>query len=285
MRVDWHNHDPLLVALLLAGAFHALLILGVSFDLPKSKPAEKALDIVLVKTPSDKAPDRAEFLAPNNQLGSGEAKEKAIPKAAPEARQGLGEDEREFAVEDQPKPVAKPKPKLAQERSDKKMVADAGREEHDQTERPRLTEASLSRQVAELSAELNWSEDTQAKGPKVVEINAVSAHQYKAAAYEASWQQKIERVGNLNYPDEARRKKLSGSLTLAVGVKPDGSIHSIKVRRSSGEPVLDEAAQRIVRLAAPFAPFPDELKQEADVLVITRTWRFSMNNGVEASHH
>ena len=117
----------------------------------------------------------------------------------------------------------------------------------------------------------------------MVYVNSVNAHKYKAAAYERTWQDKVERIGNLNYPDEARRKNLSGGLLLSVGIKPDGSIHSIQVRRSSGESVLDDAAVRIVRLSAPFSPFPEELKQEADVLVITRTWKFSNDNRVETS--
>lgn len=284
LRRNRQNHDPFFIALLAAVLFHAVLILGVGFGLPKPKPVEKSLDIVLVKTPSAKIPDQAEFLSPHNQMGSGEGKQKAIPRSAPDPRLGVGDDAREFAVDEKPVPLAKPKPKLAQERADKKLVADAGEEEREETEQPHLTQAALSQQIAELSAELNWSEDTQAKGPRTVEINAVSSHQYKAAAYEATWQQKVERIGNLNYPDEARRRRLSGSLTLAVGVKPDGSIYSIKVRQSSGEPVLDQAAQRIVRLAAPFAAFPEELKQQADVLVITRTWRFSMGNRMEARH-
>jgi len=284
MRVDFHNHDRLLVALFVAGLAHALLILGVSFEFPKSKPIEKSLDIVLVKTPSSKAPEKADYLAPEHQLGSGEAKQKAIPKAAPAPQHGLGEDLRKPALEQQkPVPVVKatPKPKLTQEKSDKKVAADTGDDQPVEAEPPRLTAATLSQQIAELSTELNQSQQTQAKQPKVVYINAVSAHKHKAAAYEHAWQQKVERIGNLNFPDEARRKNLSGSLTLAVGVKQDGSVYSIKVRESSGEPVLDEAAQRIVRLAAPFAAFPDELKQEADVLVITRTWQFTIGHRME----
>ena len=105
-----------------------------------------------------------------------------------------------------------------------------------------------------------------------------SKQKYKAAAYEKAWQAKVERLGNLNYPNEARRKKLSGSLILSVGLNDDGSIYNIKVRHSSGHKVLDDAAVQIVRLAAPFAPFPDGLKEQADVLVITRTWKFFNNS-------
>jgi protein TonB len=284
MHVEFHNHDRLLVALFIASLVHAVLILGLSFEFPKPQRVEKSLDIVLVKTPSAQAPDKADYLAPEHQLGSGQGKEKAVPRTAPAPQQGLGQDLRKPSpVEQKPVPVAKatPKPRLTQAASEKKVAAEAGDDEPVETERPHLDAASLSQQIAELTAELNLSQQDQAKQPKVVYINAVSAHKHKAAAYEAAWQQKVERIGNLNYPDEARRKNLSGNLTLAVGLNPDGSVYSIKVLESSGERVLDEAAQRIVRLAAPFAPFPEELKQEADVLVITRTWRFFVGHRME----
>ncbi len=93
-----------------------------------------------------------------------------------------------------------------------------------------------------------------------------------------AWRAKVERVGNLNYPDEARRRKLSGKLQLDVALKPDGSIHSIKVRRSSGKRVLDDAAVRIVKLAAPFARFPESFRDEVDILHIQRTWQFLRTN-------
>jgi protein TonB len=110
--------------------------------------------------------------------------------------------------------------------------------------------------------------------PRTAYVQQVKTHRYAADAYEKAWQDKVERVGNLNYPEEARRKNLSGGLLLAVGVNADGSLHGINVATSSGHAELDEAAARIVRLAAPFAPFPSQLKADYDVLVITRTWRF-----------
>lgn len=283
--VDWKSHDRLLVMLFVAGVLHALLILGVSFDFPKPKSIQKSLDIVLVQNPSAKQPEKADYLAPQHQLGSGKAKEKAIPRTAPAMPAGEGAADMPLppVLEQQPAPVAKagPKSKLTQQRSEKKILTDAGEEEPVELERPRMTAESLNRQIAEISAEINKSQETQAKHPKTVEINAVSAHKYKAAAYEEAWQRKVERIGTLNYPDDARRKKLSGRLTLAVGIKPDGSVNSIELRHSSGEPALDEAAQRIVRLAAPFAPFPEELKQQADILVITRAFCFAIDNRME----
>ena len=90
---------------------------------------------------------------------------------------------------------------------------------------------------------------------------------------------KVERVGNLNYPDEARRNRLSGHLILDVALNPDGSINEITIRKPSGHKVLDDAAVRIVELAAPYAPFPDSFRKETDILHITRTWQFVNNKG------
>ena len=281
LRTGGNNHDRLLVSLFGAAVFHAVLILGLGFDLPKSAPADKSLDIVLVQAPSAQVPEHADFLAPQNQQGSGAGKKKAVPKAAPLLQQGLGEEPLQPAVE--PKPAALPntRPRLTQAKSDKKIQADAGEDDPVEPEQLSRLLADLSQQLADINTDWNNSQESLAMQPRVVDINAVSAQRDKAAAYESGWQRKVERIGTLNFPDEARRKKLSGSLTLAVGIKPDGSVDSIKVRESSGEPVLDDAAKRIVRMGAPYASFPQELKQEADVLVITRTWCFTAGKGVE----
>jgi periplasmic protein TonB len=97
-----------------------------------------------------------------------------------------------------------------------------------------------------------------------------------------AWRAKVERIGNINYPDEARRRRLSGSLLLDVALNPDGSVQEITVRRSSGHKVLDDAAIRIVELASPFAPFPPDIRGEVDVLHVTRTWKFLNSNQFSA---
>jgi protein TonB len=107
-----------------------------------------------------------------------------------------------------------------------------------------------------------------------VPIQQVNAYKHIAAAYERAWQDKVERVGNLNYPEEARRLGLSGSLLVSVWVAKDGQVKKVKIHRSSGVEALDQAVLRIVRLASPFSPFPVELARQADEIVITRTWKF-----------
>jgi periplasmic protein TonB len=130
--------------------------------------------------------------------------------------------------------------------------------------------------VASLDAEIKQKLEAHAKRPRRKFISA-NTRDYKYAAYMESWRAKVERVGNLNYPDEAREKGLSGSLILDVAVNPDGSVGEIIVRKSSGHKVLDDAAVRIVELAAPYAPFPRDFVDEVDVLHVTRTWQF-LNN-------
>jgi len=145
-----------------------------------------------------------------------------------------------------------------------------------------ITTADLLRQseeIARLQAEITEQVDSYSRRPRVVRINSVNAHKHIAASYEAAWQRKVERVGNLNYPGEIRRKSLSGTLVLSVELYADGNLKKITVNQRSGHKIIDDAAINIVKLAAPFAPFPVELRHEADILVITRTWQFK-NEGL-----
>ena len=320
MFVDLTRHGRLLVTLLLACLFHVLLIFGLGLAKPKPKEADKSLDVILVVNPSPKPPARAEFFAQSPQKGGGDSKKKAlprslpklaetlIPKMAPTPHSGIEEEpmdtptKPEAMAMQEPSHEAKPmsnentvakgdiesnpKPVLQVTKSDKKTLEELGNKTDIGSEStpPRLSTELLTQQIAEVTTEFNKSQEDQAKHQRMVYINSVNAHKYNAAAYEAAWQKKVERIGNLNYPEEARKHNLSGSLLLAVGVKADGSLYSMVVRHSSGEPILDEAAQRIVSLAAPFAAFPKELQEEADVVIITRTWLFSAENRLETGN-
>jgi protein TonB len=137
--------------------------------------------------------------------------------------------------------------------------------------------ASKEREIAHLTAELQRKTSYYAKLPRRKAISA-STKEYKYAAYLDAWRRKVERIGNLNYPDEAKRQRLYGNLILHVAVKKDGSVEQVRVLHSSGHKLLDDAAVRIVRLAAPFSPFPQEISDETDILDITRTWQFLRTN-------
>ncbi len=97
------------------------------------------------------------------------------------------------------------------------------------------------------------------------------------------WIDRVERIGNLNYPDQARRDKLSGTLILDVVINAEGELVKADLRQSSGHQILDDAARRIVELAAPYAPFPPKLRKEADVIHITRSWEFLNDNSLRTN--
>lgn len=141
-----------------------------------------------------------------------------------------------------------------------------------------LTERSL--QMSRLHADIleQRLRDERAQRSAVLSANTVYGPE---AAYLRAWVEKVERIGNLNFPDEARRKRLSGRLILEVVVDDQGRVMSMRVRQSSGEAVLDAAAQEIVRLSAPFAPFPAELRMKYDQLTIIRTWVFDAGSHLD----
>jgi protein TonB len=136
-----------------------------------------------------------------------------------------------------------------------------------------------SRQMASLEEEVSQERNWKSKLPRREFISA-NTRQYEFAAYMSAWVSKVERVGNLNYPSELRRKKLHGDLVLTVGIHQNGTVESINVKRSSGISEIDEAAISIVRLAAPYAPLPENIRDRVDILHITRTWRFESALGV-----
>ncbi len=172
----------------------------------------------------------------------------------------------------------------ANERSPREKTDPKSRERASKSEpesRPQPTETvsaaalvNRSLAMASLNAEINRRLKAYAERPRRKWITA-RTREHKYAAYMEAWRQKVERIGNLNYPDEARRRNLSGNLLLDVALNPDGSINEITLRRSSGERVLDDAAMRIVKLAAPYAKFPDAIREDdVDILHIERTWQF-----------
>ena len=274
------NNDSLLMALFVAVIVHIVLILGMNFTTTQPEKINKSIDITLINTPAKKAPEKANFLAQENQLGAGETTKKPeLPAQKPPSQRNK-----------QIKQVKKPtpeesKPKVAkkiitQQKADKKVVTASKPDAISQPEkRPKLTAESLHQQLTELGTEIRQSQPS-ADQTKIKFVDSVSAHKYVAAQYMKDWETKVERTGNLNYPEVAAKKNFSGTLTMDVGIKADGSIYSIRINRSSGNPALDEAAKKIVRMSAPFAPLPLELRKELDVLVITRVWKFSDESGL-----
>jgi protein TonB len=142
-----------------------------------------------------------------------------------------------------------------------------------------LVDKSL--EIARLEAQIRRDYQAYQERPKRKFVGA-RASEYRFAQYVDSWRIKIERIGNLNYPEEAKSRKLYGSLQLTVAIKADGEVESIEINRSSGHKVLDQAAIRIVRLASPFERFPANIRADTDILHITRTWTFTRADQVLA---
>lgn len=147
---------------------------------------------------------------------------------------------------------------------------------------PTFDSSQLSSEISSLEAELAHEQQLYAKRPRIYRLNAASTMRDKGAWYKDEWRKKVERIGNLNYPDEARRQQIYGNLRLLVSINRDGTLYEVQVLESSGQPLLDQAAQRIVRLAAPFAPFTGDLN-DIDRLEIIRTWRFAKGDRLSSN--
>ncbi|NIR59824.1 MAG: energy transducer TonB [Gammaproteobacteria bacterium] len=277
--------DRLAMTLFLAAAVHAMVILGVSFEHEPDRPADipPTLDVTLVQSASDEAPEEADYLAQADQQGGGEAEEKAKPQAPvsgpePEPNRGAAPAEARAAAP-RPRPAKSPQRLTAAEAktrapSEPKPVPEQRRVSAEEL-------VSRSMRIASLTAALEAQRREYALRPRHTYVSA-RTRKHVLAAYMEAWVDKVERIGNLNYPEAARRQGLSGNLMLDVALEPDGSVNSIRVRRSSGTKVLDDAAVRIVRLAGPFAPFPAEVREKTDILHIIRTWRFLSSNRLQA---
>ncbi len=277
--------DRLGLTLFLAAALHALVILGVGFT-PERHPKREApplsMEITLVHSHSEKEPEKADYLAQANQEGGGNVEEKVRPSSPftnPTAESTVGESP-ETRPEQRPTPTPATQTVLTATRPAPTQVQaeeDSQHEKPDTLSTPNALDLlSRTQEIARTTAEIRERAQTYAQRPRKKTISA-NTREYAPAAYMEAWRMKVERVGNLNYPDEARRQNLSGNLILSVTIDSDGKVLKLEVVRSSGHKVLDDGALRIVRLAAPFAPLPEAIRKEADQLEIIRTWQFRDN--------
>ncbi len=272
--------DRLGMTLFFSVVLHAVIILGVVFvqnDTTKPKDTPP-LEIILTHETSELAPEDADYLAQANQEGSGNTQERvrpANPPPAPVAPELRGVHERVSPPQQsQPLQASVEQQVLAVETPAERVVTVQEDQPLPEAEQPSAAElVSRSREFARLSAELSQSLQAYTKRPRAHYVTS-NSKSLRDAAYLAAWVSKVERIGNINYPEEAKHQHLSGNLVLDVALNADGTMHSIELRRSSGHKVLDDAAIRIVQLAAPYAAFTDEMRAEFDILHITRTWQF-----------
>ena len=273
--------DPISATLLFSLLLHGVLLLGITFHFAKLAPSLPTLDVTLVNVANQEAPDKADFLAQANNRGGGQSDHAARPSemfsgALPRPDPGTAAESVEASTP-QPREATPTRMVTTTGATNFSVSSDTAQSQVDpQDQTPTAADLQQQQAIAQLAAEVREKKAAYAKRPKVKYLTA-STKEYAFAAYMRGWSDRVERVGNLNYPEEARRRGLHGDVLLTVVLNLDGSIKSIEVIQSSGEHLLDAAAERIVRLAAPFPPAPQS-GERVDELNITRTWEFEPKN-------
>ncbi|MCA6059244.1 energy transducer TonB [Thalassolituus sp. ST750PaO-4] len=277
------SSDRLSFALFLALLIHAVLILGISFTASDRDNLSKTLEVTLATYKSDKAPEQADFLAQENQEGSGTLDEARMLTTDVEATFHANEINETSPQEQQasaPRQVQGDRQLVTTSGSSRNKAPSEKERRSMQVELPDGPEKTLlerSLEMASLEAKLDSLRQTYAKQPRIQRLTAASTMKANDAYYVNSWRRKIEQMGALNYPREAESCFDNCRLRLLVAINPDGTINELRILESSGKKVLDDAALRIVRLSAPFAPFTEEMRKQTDILEIIRTWQFKGN--------
>lgn len=270
--------------LFMAVVIHAVVMLGISFGIQDKPAAPPTLEITLAKYQSAKRPKDADYLAQIDQQGSGTLEEKALPSSDQLAQfqaNEIKEVQPQSQTAAQPEQVKKRDSQIVTRAKSTHTVATTNEErepapETEVQEQPRKR-IDLRSEIESLEAHFNNQRQEYAKRPRIKRLTAASTMQEPGAYYKEAWRRKVERIGNLNYPEQARQNSLYGELRLMVAINSDGTLSNVEVLQSSGQRVLDDAAIRIVRLASPFAPFGDDLRSY-DMVEIIRTWRFEPGN-------
>ena len=300
------------VAIWISILIHAV-ILSIKFEPELRKLADKlpSLDVVLVNAKTKTAPEKAELLAQANlDRGGNTDKNKKLKTALPAPKEKTTEVKLKPNSEAQS--AAKSAKLRAQEAREQKRVDELEKQaqelltqingkrkiESNPTQNAATAEPETGEQKAKakaldradliaaslemdrLQAQIDKQQEEYQKRPKRKFIGA-RTKEYRFALYVESWRQKVERIGNMNYPEAAKAQKLYGQLRMTVSIKADGSLEKVVIDQPSNHKVLDDAAKRIVELAAPYAVFPDDIKKDTDILDITRTWTFTQEDALE----
>ena len=284
MMRAWLKHG-LVFALALSLVLHAFVMFGVGFVFPglgktSSKPLQP-LEVVLVNSKSRIRPIHAEKMAQNNLDGGGNT----VDDRHSSTPLPTSNDGEEFSPEQSARRVRQLEQEAHHLLTQLKSNYSVAEEKNDQQTPNQEADGQdlelRSLEIARLEAQISKNMDTYEKLPKRKFIGA-RTQEYRYARYVEDWRSKVERIGNLNYPQQARTQKIYGKLLLTVSIRADGTLESVEINRSSGQRILDAAAMRIVRLAAPYAAFPPDIRKEADVLSITRTWSFTSNDQLQS---
>ncbi len=276
-------YSPLSLTLPLSIALHAFVLFGIGFVLPdvtKSSNFLQPLEVVLVNSQSKSRPVKADALAQHNLDGGGNT---AANKRASSPLPTLSDD-KQLVLEQSSKSVKQleqeVKRLLTQLASTHSVDQEKTEKKHQDNSLSGQDLVQRSLEIARLEAQINKDFSAYQKLPKRTFIGA-RTQEYRYAQYVEDWRVKVERIGNMNYPAQARQQKIFGQLRMTVSIRADGSVESVEINKSSGQRLLDAAAIRIVKLAAPYAPFPVNIRKDTDILSIVRTWTFTTNDHLE----
>ena len=277
-----HN---LWIALGISLFLHGIL-LSLHFTFPDASRAfqEKALDIILVNSKSARKPTNAQALAQANLDGGGNTdlnRRAKTPLPSSSTQQSGSELEQ---AESRVKALEAQQQRLLALARSKEAAAPKADQEAQPEPTPVMRGRDLANSalaMARLEGEIDRNTEEYNKRPRKKFIGT-RTEEYRFAQYIEDWRLKVERVGNLNYP-EAAKGKLFGVLTLTVTIKSDGVVDKVEIERSSGHRILDDAARRIVSMAGPYAAFSADIRRDTDLLVITRKWSFTNNNQLDTS--
>jgi len=275
---------PITGAMAFSAALHAFALFGIALvlpDPPNAASIAQPLQVVLVNTKSKSRPSKADALAQANLDGGGNTPEDRRAKTPLPAIR----DDKQFTPEQAAKRVAQleeeSKRMLTRLKSEHKVAQPEPKKQQSSADRSGEELVQKSLEIARLEAQIDKSWDAYQKMPRRKFIGS-RTQEYRFAQYIEDWRIKVERIGNLNYPEQARQQRIFGNLRLSVSIRTDGSVESMEISKSSGNRILDAAAMRIVKLAAPYAPLPPDIRKDTDILVITRTWTFTSSDRLES---
>jgi protein TonB len=268
----------------LAALLHAALILGISFTATDPSPTSHTLEVTLANYKSELAPEKADFLAQENQQGSGTLDDAKIITTDVDADFNANSIQQTSPLEQQAT-APRIKPEQAAlisttntNRFKAQVIPKQDAAEADDTpDGPRKSLLERSLEIASLEAKLDTQRQIYAKAPRIQRLTAASTLKANDAYYVDSWRSKIENMGRINYPQDAINCFNQCSLRVLVSILPDGTINNLKVLESSGKKTLDDATVQIIRRAAPFAPFTEEMRTDIDLLEIIRTFKYKGN--------
>ncbi len=273
--------DRLTFTLFVAAVVHAVLLFGLTFTAPRVE-LPQVMEVTLAQHRSDQNNPDADFLANANQQGSGTLDRAELitsPHQSPFKSSRINEiqPQEQLAaaqrVQEQRRQVLTSTANSPRQHDNRR--AEQLKPEQAESRTAQMAQAYQSDEIASLEARLAAKKNAYAKRPKVRTVSTVATRYDRDALYIDAFRAKVEQIGNQNYPEPARARKLFGNVRLLVAILPNGQVQNITVLKGSGHKILDEAAKRSVYMAAPFQAFPAEIRRDTDILQIIRTWKFA----------